>query len=155
AADGDIEFAPMFEQTPWEQRHPLALGDVKHDPDAVSMVLFTSGTTGEPKGVLHTQNTVFASAVGVCDALGIESSDVILCPHALMHLASYLTTHCALRTGATVVLLDSWSGERGLQVMVESRTTRLVSAPVFINDALTAIEDPVRVPPLRAVVSVA
>ncbi|MGY4649673.1 AMP-binding protein [Mycobacterium sp. URHB0021] len=58
AGQGDIEFAPFFEGTPWEQRHPVALDDAKEDPDAVSVVLFTSGTSGEPKALLHTQNTI-------------------------------------------------------------------------------------------------
>lgn len=139
AGDGDIEFASMFEETAWEQRHSVALDDVRDDPDAVSMVIFTSGTTGEPKAALHTHNTVYSSFAGLCEALEFDRSDVVFCPHALMHLAGHLLAHTALTTGASTVLLDSRSGARGLQVMVESRTSRMMAAPVFIYDLLTAI----------------
>ncbi|OBF59295.1 hypothetical protein A5787_21660 [Mycobacterium sp. 852002-50816_SCH5313054-b] len=156
AGDGDIEFASMFEETAWEQRHSVALDDVKDDPDAVSMVIFTSGTTGEPKAALHTHNTVYTSFAGRCEALGFEQSDVVFCPHALMHLAGHLLAHTALTTGASIVLLDSWSGARGLQVMVESRTSRMMAAPVFIYDLLTAIRErtgPNDLPPLRTMLT--
>jgi cyclohexanecarboxylate-CoA ligase len=142
ARKGDIEFSPFFEQTPWEQRHPVALDDAEEDPDAVSVVLFTSGTSGDPKAALHTENTLFATTAGVCQLLDIESSDVVFSPHALMHMAGQGSARSALQTGASIVLLDSWSGARGLEVMAESATTRLViAAPVYINDLIAAIGD--------------
>src|SRR5262249_40402125 len=48
--DAEIEFGTFFENTPWEELHPVALDDAEEDPDAVSIVLFTSGTSGQPKG---------------------------------------------------------------------------------------------------------
>jgi cyclohexanecarboxylate-CoA ligase len=71
-ADGEIEFQSFFEETPWEQRHPVALDDAREDPDRVAMVLFTSGTSGEPKGALHTENTLYASASGIIEAHDIR-----------------------------------------------------------------------------------
>ena len=142
AEKGDIEFTPVFEETPWEQRHPVALDDAKEDPDAVSAVFFTSGTSGEPKAALHTENTLFTTTVAVCEVMDIESSDVVFSPHALMHMAGQGSARSALQTGASIVLLDSWSGARGLEVMAESATTRLViAAPVYINDLIAAIGD--------------
>ncbi len=140
AGKGDIEFTPVFEETPWEQRHPVALDDAREDPDAVSVVLFTSGTSGEPKAALHTENTLFTTTAGGCEIMDIKSSDVLFSPHALMHLAAQGSARAALQTGASIVLLDSWSGARGLEVMAESGTTRLViAAPVYINDLIAAI----------------
>ena len=56
--DGDGDFPSLFEDTPWEKRHPVVLDDAVEDPDRVAMLMFTSGTSGEPKGALHTQNTL-------------------------------------------------------------------------------------------------
>src|SRR5690242_753869 len=140
AGQGDIDFRRLVEQTPWEQRHPVALDEVSEDPDAVSAVFFTSGTSGEPKAALHTENTLFTTTVAVSEVMGIESSDVLFSPHALMHMAAQMSARSALQTGASIVLLDSWSGPRGLEVMAESGTTRLaVVAPVFINDLIAAL----------------
>jgi cyclohexanecarboxylate-CoA ligase len=54
--EGAVNFGRFFEETPWERR-PRALSEAPaEDPDRVAVVLFTSGTSGEPKEVLHTFN---------------------------------------------------------------------------------------------------
>jgi len=84
--DGEIDFRSFFEETPWEQRHPVALDDAREDPDRVALVLFTSGTSGEPKAALHTQNTMFASAIGGGKVHDFGRHDVRFISHALMHI---------------------------------------------------------------------
>lgn len=56
-----VDFAEHFERTAWEQKYSVALAEARDDPDRASVVLFTSGTSGEPKGVLHSQNTLYAT----------------------------------------------------------------------------------------------
>ncbi|GAA3082922.1 cyclohexanecarboxylate-CoA ligase [Pseudonocardia yunnanensis] len=150
--DGEIEFSSFFEETPWEERHPVALDDAREDPDRVFMVLFTSGTSGEPKGALHTKNTWYSCTSGMVEPLGITSTDVIFTPHSLMHAAGQFFSKMSLLTGASIVLLDDWSGERGLKVLADSGTTQFMSAPSFIYDmiAATAGARPV-LPALRVV----
>ena len=47
-----------FIGTPWEERRdPAELAALRPDPNDVTLLMFTSGTTGEPKGVMHTHNT--------------------------------------------------------------------------------------------------
>src|SRR5262245_61874686 len=62
ATDTDaLDFHEFFVNRP----DPDLSGLSPADPDRPSMVLFTSGSTGEPKGVLHTNNTVFAGTSGL------------------------------------------------------------------------------------------
>jgi len=74
-----------------EQRSSAAhRGDVDtsaEDPDCVGIVLFTSGTTGKPKGVLLTHNQWYAglSQTGLRD--GVTSADATFTPHVLTHAA--------------------------------------------------------------------
>jgi cyclohexanecarboxylate-CoA ligase len=137
-AEGEIEFRSFFEETPWEQRHPVALDDAQEDPDRVSLVLFTSGTSGEPKGVLHTDNTRYATVSRLVEPLQITPEDAIFTPHALMHGTAQTCSRLALVTGACVILLDSWSGERGVEVLARSETTHFAAAPSFISDTIEA-----------------
>jgi cyclohexanecarboxylate-CoA ligase len=151
-ADDQIEFRSFFEETPWEQRHPVALDDAQEDPDRVATVLFTSGTTGEPKGALHTENTMYAAAAGVVEAHIVGPDDVRFTPHALMHVLGEISARAALVAGASMVLLDAWSGERGLQVLADSGTTAFVAAPVFVYDMIAATDGtPPALPALRTV----
>lgn len=92
ARTGAVDFAEHFEHTPWEDSHPVAFADARVDPDQVGLAVFTSGTSGEPKGVLHTPNTVYA-ALGADTATPLfegedrfTPADRFYTPHPLTHI---------------------------------------------------------------------
>ena len=62
-----------FLATPWEQRRdPAELAALRPDPNDVTLLIFTSGTTGEPKGVMHTHNTLVAANDPLPARLGVD-----------------------------------------------------------------------------------
>ena len=61
------------------RRQTTALNAVT-DPNAIKLVLYTSGTTGSPKGVLHSHNTIMSEIDAVIDFWGIDERDVVLMP---------------------------------------------------------------------------
>jgi AMP-binding enzyme len=125
-AEREIEFGSFFEERPWEQRHPVALANMAEDPDRVATVLFDSGTTGEPKGALQTRNTCYSSASAMIEASAIMRQDVHLTTHSLTHAVRRGFSQESLLAGACMVLLNPWSGERGLSVLAGSGTTHLL-----------------------------
>ena len=60
------------------------------DPNAVKLVLYTSGTTGTPKGVLHSHNTIMSEIDAVTRYWGIDERDVVLMPSPVTHITGYL-----------------------------------------------------------------
>lgn len=134
ATDGDVDFPSLFEDTPWEKLHPVALDDAVEDPDRVAMVLFTSGTSGEPKGALHTQ--LYASACSITQIHDFGPEDVRFTPARAYAYRRPRRHSIGPDSGASVVLLDDWSGQRGLQVLADSAATGLVAAPSFVYDML-------------------
>src|SRR6059058_5126575 len=79
-----------FMATPWEQRRdPAELAALRPDPNDVTLLIFTSGTTGEPKGVMHTHNTVVAANNPLPARLGITVDSVIHMGSTLAHLTGF------------------------------------------------------------------
>ena len=147
----EIEFGEFFENTPWEERHPVALDDAEEDPDAVSIILFTSGTSGQPKGVLGTQNTWYAGSSGLAEAESITAEDAVFTPHSAMYsLGTVFSLYIPLQTGARAVLLDTWSGTAGLAVLDQARVAVMMAAPSYHDQLVAAAsERPTRLPSLR------
>lgn len=138
--DGVVDFAEHFLRTPWEQQHPAAeLDNLEAGPDDLAQVMFTSGTTGEPKGVLHSHNTLYALTRAEADALHLTGDDVVTMGSPMTHQAGY--AYCFLMPmllGATAVYQDGWDPALMQQVIAEHRVTFSMGAPTFLVDLIEA-----------------
>jgi cyclohexanecarboxylate-CoA ligase len=124
----------LLTEIAWEARaHRRSLPGTA--PDDVHEVIFTSGTTGEPKGVMHTPNTVLANVWPVIERLDLSGRDVVLMASTFAHQTGYLFGYCAtLALGATGVWLDVWSAERAARLVERERVTFTMGATPFLRD---------------------
>jgi len=153
-ADDELDFIQHFQQTPWELTHQVALNAARPDPDRVFLVLFTSGTTGEPKAALHTLNTLYASCRGQAED-GFGAQDRFFCPHALTHAVGAVTCILTpLLLGAGAVIMDTWEPETAVAVAAEAEVSYFIGAPVFLSALAAAVETQARaMPALRVIAS--
>jgi len=118
----------------WEARHdrrPLP----GTDPNAAHEVVFTSGTTGEPKGVMHTQNTTLSGLHRAIERLELCDRDVILMPSTVGHQTGYLFGHCLnVVLGATTVWMDVWNVEEAARLIEAEGVTFTMGATPFLRD---------------------
>ncbi|MFI5610747.1 AMP-binding protein [Amycolatopsis sp. NPDC051903] len=118
----------------FERAQPIPLSEAKVDPDQVSLVLFTSGTTGEPKAALHTLNTEYATAAAhVTD----DEPGVFSTPHSLTHTGGIF--FCLMRpllTGGCGVVADRWDPAAVADLLAETGVTQLLIAPVFLTELM-------------------
>ncbi|OJF10989.1 AMP-binding protein [Couchioplanes caeruleus] len=136
---GEIDFGAVFEDAAWEERHPTALRDAVEDPDRVFLVLFTSGTTGEPKAVLHSHNTLYAGTSQLVRIEGLSDRDATMTPHSTSHLAGIvMCVFAPLLVGARSVVCDRWDADRVLDLLADSRTSTLFAAPPFLFEMIAA-----------------
>ncbi len=129
-----------FAATPWEeQRDPAGLAALRPDPNEVTLLMFTSGTTGEPKGVMHTSNTLVAANAPLPERLGVDRDSVIHMASTFAHLTGMLYgVRLPTQLGATGVYQDVWSNERFVELVDEHRITYTSAATPFLHDTLDA-----------------
>ena len=109
------------------------------DPDRVSTVLFTSGTTRNPKGVLTTHNQWYAALSQRGPRDDITSADVMFTPHVLTHAAGLTYGNLLpLRFGARGAMTDSWRDESGPSLVEEIGVTYFVGHPIYVSALVTA-----------------
>jgi cyclohexanecarboxylate-CoA ligase len=132
-----LPFAALLE-TAWEGRagrRPLA----GTDPNAVTEVIFTSGTTGEPKGVMHTSNTVLSIIYPLIERLRFTERDVTLMSSTFGHQTGFLYGYCmTLLLGSTGVWLDVWNAEEAARLIEAERVTFTMGATPFVRDLTDA-----------------
>ena len=127
-----------FIATPWERRRDrAALAALRPEPNAVTQITFTSGTSGDPKGVMHTSNTLYVQNASVIHALGLGEQDVMFMASPIGHHTGFLfAVRQPLFLGAKVVYQDQWVAAEGLPLMVREGATFTVSAATFLQDLL-------------------
>ena len=105
------------------------------EPDDVVQLLYTSGTTGEPKGVLHTSNTMIGTILEFAARFRLGAGDVIFMPSPLAHQLgfAYGVTQSIL-LGVPVVLTDIWNAASAVDLTEQHRCTFTFAATPFLAD---------------------
>lgn len=119
----------------------IAATDSPLRPDDVALLMFSSGTTGSPKGVLHTSNTLLSSMVATIEDLQLEAQDVVLAFSPYGHLTGYaLLLMMPLMRGNTIVSMDVWDPAKALELACQERVSYTAGATAFLNDLVVAAE---------------
>lgn len=104
-------------------------------PNDVTQLLYTSGTTGEPKGVMHTSNTLLGTVRQFADRMDVRTSDVVFMPSPLAHQLGF--AYGILMTqlmGIPLVLLDVWNPASAAELIEGHRATFTFAATPFLAD---------------------
>jgi acyl-CoA synthetase (AMP-forming)/AMP-acid ligase II len=108
----------------------------KRDPNAVVYIAFTSGTSGRPKGVMHSDNTLLANARQMAKDWGIGSDAVVFSLSPLSHNLGFGAQVMALAAGAELVVNDLPRGASLVARILETGASFLVGVPAHAGDLL-------------------
>lgn len=107
------------------QKRPLG-------PDDVIQLLYTSGTTGEPKGVMHTSNTMLANLVPLAERLHLGAEDVIHMPSPMAHQLGFMYgLVLPVLLGATAVLQGIFAAGTPIPRALVSKARRVLGAAII------------------------
>lgn len=147
---------PQGRRTQWHRYAELAGGRApdrasilarRPPPEALAQLLFTSGTSGEPKGVLHRMDSLTRAAAMEVRHLGLGRADRVFIPSPLAHQTGFLYgMWLAVTLGVGQVLQPVWNGRAALEALREWNGTFVQAATPFLADLVAAVQETGRQP---------
>lgn len=133
------DYATSSPACTWSQ---LVAGDAQwsHSPvdaEALALLVYSSGTTGTPKGVMHSANTLRFAIEQRAKAQHVGAEDVCLvaAQFGFVGSAVFGLLACAV-LGVTTVLMRSWNGDDALALIARHRITYGLLMPTHVHDLL-------------------
>jgi long-chain acyl-CoA synthetase len=123
-------------------------------PQDTAVVLYTSGTTGQPKGAELTHANLTRNVeVSQADLLRLDATDVVFGGLPLFHsFGQTVTLNTAMAAGATLILLPRFDARAAVRLLAQHRATVFAGVPTMYA-ALLGLADAPDLPDLRVCVS--
>ena len=117
---------------------------VEVDGEDPLFIMYTSGTTGLPKGAVHTHDSVQWSVLTVLASVDIRFCDRYLISMPLFHVGALCPMACCVYRGATIVMLRQFDAKRIWEVFRDERVTVTLAVPAMLNFMLPTYQPELR-----------
>ncbi len=136
AHDGALRYEDLVDN------EPAALDGLPEiDPNSVKCRLYTSGTTGFPKAVLHSHNTLMRVADNAIEHGNITRDDVMFMPSPVTHITGYSSgLGIPFNSEARCALMERWNAEAAIEFINRTRASLTVAATPFLLELLNVAE---------------
>jgi long-chain acyl-CoA synthetase len=123
-------------------------------PDAEAMILYTSGTTARPKGILHTHQSLWHCARLHCEAFELQSDERVLLMCPMMHMSGLHQLLTTVFIGGTAVIVPPLDPAAALDAIEQQRCTHMLGLPVACHFMVREQErSPRRVDSMRSILA--
>jgi acyl-CoA synthetase (AMP-forming)/AMP-acid ligase II len=111
------------------------------DPDELKLLLYTSGTTGRPKAVMHSQNTLTRAMENGCKAWELTGDDIMLMPSPVTHITGFANgIELPFLTDTRSAFMDQWQVERAADYIERIGASVCISATPFLQELVQYAE---------------
>jgi fatty-acyl-CoA synthase len=108
------------------------------EPDDMALLPYTSGTTGKPKGCVHTHSTLNANLIGAALWNGITSDSVSLSTLPFFHVTGMEhSMNAPIFAGGAMVLMTRWNKELAVELVQRHRVTHWTNISTMVVDLLS------------------
>ena len=125
--------------TSWREALGARLAPGAHlaGPDDLAVMPYTSGTTGKPKGCMHTHSTVLSTSSAGCHWRGATSGSVALAVLPMFHVTGMQAgMNTPIQAGATSVVMTRWDRECAAMQIERARVTGFTAITTMVVDFL-------------------
>ncbi len=116
--------------------HPS--GPVETGVEDITLLPYTSGTTGRPKGCIHTHYTLHATLIGAAVWNTMTSDSVVLCTLPLFHVTGLQhSVNASIYCGSTIVLMTRWDKEVAAELIQRHGCSHWTNISTMVVDFLS------------------
>jgi fatty-acyl-CoA synthase len=115
----------------------VALGPVTAQPEDLAVLPYTSGTTGLPKGCMHTHGTIMHNAMSSGLWANGTPENKCLCVVPMFHITGMVSVmHATIFMGATLILMPRWDRDLAGRLISKWKVTHWTNIPTMVIDLL-------------------
>ncbi|MEX3959776.1 class I adenylate-forming enzyme family protein [Trinickia sp. EG282A] len=138
---GDDALLPAWARRFPDRQPPSAVTTPDLNPDKIVYLAFTSGTTGLPKGVMHSDNTLLANGRALVEDWGHTADTTLLTLSPMSHHIATVALEQMLVAGLELVMTSTRAGKHALDWILETGATYVMGVPTHAMDILQAVKE--------------
>lgn len=127
------DFAALEAPCPVAAPAQVAEGDL-------ALLVYTSGTTADPKGVMHSARTFLAELASMREMRGETDDDAVISPWPPGHVAGALSMYRFLCQGTPLVLMDQWDAALAAELIARHKVTSSSGTPFHLSGMMAAAD---------------
>ncbi len=130
---------PSFEEA-IDQGNPTFTSPISDKANQMRILMYTSGTTGKPKGVMLSEENLVHNIEGISPVLKLQNTDRILLALPLFHAYGLIIGLYGLDSRSSIVLVPNFAPKKIVQALVENQVTILPLVPTMFSVLLQLVQ---------------